>query len=174
TVVVTTFATANLVQSDSGFLAVMVMGTALANWKLGRVWTEELGQGHTPAVLGAAILFLLAARLQLSDLVEMDPRNGLFLAVVVLGIRPVGVVLATITTTRPWRERLLLSASAPHGVVAAGVATVFALRLAEAKLPQAGRVVPLTLVILCAMLALESLALAIARRALPRAEPSSP
>ena len=46
-----------------------------------------------------------------------------------------------------WRERLLLSLMAPRGVLAAGLATICGLRLAETRHPEAAVWVPLTLLV---------------------------
>jgi len=47
----------------------------------------------------------------------------------------------------PWRARRLLSLMAPRGVLAAGLATICGLRLAETRHPEAAVWVPLTLLV---------------------------
>ena len=68
----------------------------------------------------------------------------LFLAVLVLVARPLAVLLCTLRSTLEWPERTFLAVLAPRGIVAAAVASVFALRMRAQHLEGADTLVPVT------------------------------
>jgi hypothetical protein len=90
-------------------------------------------------LLISCLFILLAARLPLEELTEFDPRNLLFVAVLILVVRPVTVFLASLGTSLTWRERAFVAWMAPRGIVAAAMASVFALELAAHDVPGADR-----------------------------------
>jgi hypothetical protein len=82
----------------------------------------------------SSLFLLLAARLDF-DAVRADlGGNLLLLAEAILVVRPVAVALSTIGSGLPWRERVFLAGIAPRGIVAAAIASIFALRLDEASI----------------------------------------
>jgi NhaP-type Na+/H+ or K+/H+ antiporter len=154
--VTATYTAAELLQPSSGFIAVTVMGLALANWGIERAQCEEQ-QVHMRPLLAVGLLIVAAARLQPMDIAEIDPASILFLGIVVTA-RFLAVALAPLQTGWSWRERLLLAALAPRGVMVAGLATLFGLRLAEVGLRQAAGIAPLALLVVLATAALDALA----------------
>ena len=67
-----------------------------------------------------------------------------FLAALILVARPLAVFVSTLFSSLTWRERKFLAVLAPRGIVAAAVASVFALRLDKEHFAQAGMLVPIT------------------------------
>lgn len=137
--VLLTFAVADQLQQESGLVAVTVLGLALANQE--RVDLDPLLEfAESLQVLVLSSLFLLlAARLDL-DVVQADlSGNLLLLAAAVLIARPVGVAVSTIGSGLSFRERAFLAAVAPRGIVAAAIASVFAIRLEQADIDGADR-----------------------------------
>lgn len=123
------FVASNSLQHESGLLAVTVMGVVLANTE-GVVLHPVLEFKENLSVLLIASLFiLLSARLNLSSFAELGWRGPLFVAVMILIVRPASVWFSTLGTRLTTRERIFLSWLAPRGIVAAAVASVFALRL---------------------------------------------
>ncbi len=61
---------------------------------------------------------------------------GLFLGALIIIGRPLSVLASTIGSSLSWKERIFLSFMAPRGIVAAAVASVFALRLASESLTE--------------------------------------
>jgi NhaP-type Na+/H+ or K+/H+ antiporter len=154
---VAAFTAANLVEHESGLVAVTVMGVALANRRDVTVrhmveFTENL------AVLLISCLFIvLAARLKLSDLTGLGWPALAFPAVLILVARPAAVWVSTLGSPLSWAERLFLAWMAPRGIVAAAVASVFALELSERGHPQAGMLVPVTFAVILATVSLYGL-----------------
>lgn len=137
--VLLTFALADHFQQESGLVAVTVLGLVLANQgKVDLHPVLEFAESLQVLVLSALFL-LLAARLDF-DVVRADLAGNLaLLAVAVLVVRPVAVALSTIRSGLSLRERLFLAAVAPRGIVAAAIASVFAIRLDQAGIAGADR-----------------------------------
>ncbi len=128
---------ANSILVESGILAVIVAGLVLSlrhgpQLKELKRFKLELTEG----VVGL-LFVLLAARLDLSSFVQDGGRLLVVLAVVLFALRPVNVLLATWGQGFNWRERAFLSWLAPRGIVAASMASLFALRLERLGFEQA-------------------------------------
>ncbi len=142
------FMGSNMLQAESGLLSVTVMGVALANQKYVTVKHIVEFKENLRVLLIAGLFIILAARLHLSDLVYLGPRSIVFLFVLIFIARPVSVLVSTVFSDLGWREKAFLAFVAPRGIVAAAVASVFALRLVEAGHGGAGELVPLTFFII--------------------------
>ncbi|MEJ2631731.1 MAG: sodium:proton antiporter [Acidihalobacter sp.] len=151
------FAGANAVEAESGLLAVTVMGMWLTNMK--RVPVEAiLDFKESLSVFFISGLFIiLAARLQLGDMVLMGWGALGVLAVIQFVARPLKVALSTLGSTLNWRERVLLAWIGPRGIVAAAISALFALRLEELGYPEAHLLVPLTFLVIIGTVILQSL-----------------
>lgn len=157
------FAVSNELQAESGLLATTVMGIVLANQRevvLRHVveFKENLG-----LLLLSALFILLAARVNIEQLQDIGPGSLLFLAAMILVVRPLSVAVSTWGSTLTWRERLFMAWMAPRGIVAAAISSIFALRLAEEGFAQAELLVPLAFVVIvgtCLVYGLTSLPLA--------------
>jgi NhaP-type Na+/H+ or K+/H+ antiporter len=129
--VVVTFTLSNHLAHESGLLAVTVMGIWLANVK-GLNLEEVLAFKEQLTVLLISGLFiLLAARLDLDQLLSLGLPALLLLAVIQFVVRPISVFLCSIGTDLKWQERALIAWVGPRGIVAAAVSALFALRLEE-------------------------------------------
>lgn len=140
--VLVVFAVSNAFEHEAGLAAVTVMGIALANQR--RVHVEHILEfKESLTILLVSTLFVvLGARLKVEQLAMLDWRAVMFVVALIVLVRPIAVLAATARSSLPWRERLFLMAMAPRGIVAAAVASVFALRLNEQGYPQADRLVP--------------------------------
>jgi len=67
-----------------------------------------------------------------ADFTALGWRGPLFVAFLILVVRPVSVLLSTLGTGLLVKERVFLAWLAPRGIVAASVASVFALRMGDA------------------------------------------
>lgn len=75
------------------------------------------------------IFILLTSRLELQQFIEFGPHGFLLVAVVILIVRPMTVAACTARSELTVRERIFLGWVAPRGVVAASMASLFALSL---------------------------------------------
>ncbi len=147
-IVIGAFGAADLVHAEAGLFSATVMGIALANNKnlvLKHIveFKENLG-----VLLVSSLFVLLAARLKIEDFEHIGLGSVVFLAILILIVRPVAVVVSTWRSTLTWQERVFLAWMAPRGIVAAAVASIFALELHEIDHPDAERLVPLTFLVI--------------------------
>lgn len=159
------FTVANVLQDESGLLAVTVMGIVLANQKWVSI-RHVIEFKETLTVLLIACLFIiLAARLTPDDLRGLGWQNLVFVAVVVIVSRPASVLATTWGSSLTWQERCFLCCMAPRGIVAAAISSVFALALANVGYPSAVEVVPITFLVVFVTVLLYGLSAApLARR----------
>lgn len=141
-IVMVSFAAANMLQADSGLLAVTIMGITLANQQKIVVkkiieFKEALG-----LLVLSSIFIILTARLSLQDLFSIGQKEFIFLFMMIFITRPLSVFISSIGSTLKWQEKVLLSFIAPRGVVAVAVSSVFALRLSKEYPTQAASIVP--------------------------------
>ncbi|UKM65506.1 cation:proton antiporter [Flavobacteriaceae bacterium GSB9] len=133
---------------ESGLLAVVVMGMVLGNSNSSYL-KELLYFKESLSVLLISILFiLLAANINMEDLLLVYNWNAAILfALVVFIIRPVGVFLSTQGSKLKLKEKLFISWVGPRGIVAAGIASLFGLTLADKGVVDAEYITPLVFMI---------------------------
>ncbi len=146
--VIVVFGISNVLASESGLLATTVMGMVLANQNAVSIkriieFKEDLG-----VLLTSSIFVLLAARLQIGDILGLGWPALAFLAVIILFARPLSVFLSTLGTPLNGKEKIFLAWMAPRGIVAAAVASIFAIELSHVGYPNADKLVSLTFVII--------------------------
>lgn len=164
------YAVANGLRPEAGLIAATILGMAFAN------------QHHAPAAhiaefnenLGAIVLgilfVVLGARVQLDQIVEYLVPSLLIIAALVLVARPASVMASTIGTGLAWRDRGFLMVLAPRGVVAAAVASLFALEL-EIHEIDPGPLVPVVFTVVIGTVALTGVAARFAAARLRVAQP---
>lgn len=142
------FALSNSVHHESGLMAVTVMGIGLANQRnLDIEHVLEFGENLRVVLIGGLFL-LLGARVQLADLALLGPSALVFVAAIVLVVRPLVVWTSLVGLGVGWREKAFLGIMAPRGIIAAAVASLFALQLESGGFHQARLLVPLTFLVI--------------------------
>ncbi|MBU3820589.1 cation:proton antiporter [Flavobacteriaceae bacterium XHP0103] len=133
---------------ESGLLAVVVMGMVLGNSNSPYL-KELLYFKESLSVLLISILFiLLAANINMDDLLLIYNWNSLILfALVVFLIRPFGVFISTFGSNLKLNERLFIGWVGPRGIVAAGIASLFGLKLAKNGVLDAQYITPLVFMV---------------------------
>ncbi|MBB3123122.1 NhaP-type Na+/H+ or K+/H+ antiporter [Mesoflavibacter sabulilitoris] len=133
---------------ESGLLAVVVMGMVLGNSKSPYL-KDLLYFKESLSVLLISILFiLLAANINYSDLLLIyNWKTVILFAIVVFAVRPIGVFLSTQGSKLKLNEKLFISWVGPRGIVAAGIASLFGLKLARNGVAGAEYITPLVFVI---------------------------
>ena len=155
--VVGVFTGANLLQSEAGLLAVTIMGFALANQKAVSIQHIVEFKENLRVLLISAVFILLAAHLKAEDLAQLGWPSLLFFIVLVLVARPAAVFVSTLGSRLSIKEKLFLSWMAPRGIVAASVASIFALRLEAEGVPGADVLVPQVFFVIIGTVALYGL-----------------
>ena len=137
------YVASDAVQTESGLLAVTVMGIALTNQKYVSIRHILEFKENLRVLLIASLFIILAARLDAAQLALASPLNWLFVIVLIVLVRPAAVWVSTVGAGLKQGERHFLAWMAPRGIVAAAVVSVFAIRLAEIGHPDADKLVPL-------------------------------
>ena len=133
---------------ESGLLSVVIMGMVLGN-KKAKELKDILYFKESISVLLISILFiLLSANININDLYLLYRWESLMLfAVVIFILRPIGVFLSTINSGLKINEKIFISWVGPRGIVAAGIASLFGLKLTMQGEPGAEYITPLVFMI---------------------------
>lgn len=150
-----TFGTANALLTESGILAVVAAGLVvglrhppqLRHVKRFKLELTEFG-------IGLAFV-LLAARLDLARFVGWELL--VLLGVVILFLRPTAIWLATWGEGFELREKSFLAWIGPRGIVAAAMASLFAIRLEDRGFVQAVHLETITYAVIATTVTLQGL-----------------
>ncbi len=143
------FVVSDQLAHESGLLAVVVMGLVLANKDVPRI-KEILSFKESLSVLLISILFiLLAANMNMDELrlLTEDWRPIALFGFVILVLRPLSVFVSTARGNLDFNEKLFISWVGPRGIVAAGIASLFGLKLAADGVPGAEYITPLVFMV---------------------------
>ena len=142
------FVLSDLFAHESGLLAVVIMGMVLGNMKIDAL-KDVLYFKEAISILLISILFiLLSANINVSDFELIFNWESLALfGVVVLIVRPLGVFFSTYNSGMQLNEKLFISWVGPRGIVAAGIASLFGLKLASQGVEGAEYITPLVFMI---------------------------
>ncbi|MGV6814994.1 MAG: cation:proton antiporter [Phycisphaerales bacterium] len=143
--VIATFTVSNMIMLESGLLACMVMGIALGNQKKVDVHHILEFKENLRVLLIAVLFIVLAARLQIEQLADLEWFAVFgYLFVLILIARPASVFLATVGAGLSWRERMFIAWLAPRGIVAAAGAAIFSMGLEYEQVGGSEQLVPIT------------------------------
>jgi NhaP-type Na+/H+ or K+/H+ antiporter len=147
-VVIGVAAGCDIFRDDSGLIAAIVMGVAMANIRAfdvpaRRPFFETLVQ----LVIGLLFVSISATITPASLHHLVLPTFGL-VAVLVLAARPVVAALATARTDLTRGERMFTGWMAPRGIVAAATATTFSAVLAAHGIAGAAKILPVTFLVI--------------------------
>ncbi|WZL90532.1 sodium:proton antiporter [Salinimicrobium sp. 3283s] len=142
------FVLADTFAHESGLLAVVVMGMVMGNKNLPNI-KELLYFKESLSVLLISILFiLLAANIEISDLLLIyNWKAAMLFGAVVFIVRPIGVILSSLGSNLKANEIAFISWVGPRGIVAAGIASLFGLKLAREGVPGAEYITPLVFMV---------------------------
>ena len=146
--VLTVFAVADHFQPEAGLVGVTAMGVAVASGdKMDVQHILEFNEVlRTLFITG--LFILLGARIAPETLTSLGWRNLAFLAILVVVVRPVAVFLSTLGSGLGRGERVFIALTAPRGIVAAAIASVFSLQLTENDIDGAQLLVAATFTII--------------------------
>ncbi len=151
------FGVAEWLQSESGIMAAVAMGLAFQRGAVPeeqrlRRFKEQL------TVLGISLLFvLLAASLPLEVILSEGWPGILTVTALMFVVRPIDVVVSLWRSTLSWREKAFIAWVAPRGVVAASVASLFALELREGGYTEGSRLLAITFLTIALTVTLQGL-----------------
>jgi len=129
--VIFTFAFSELIHKEAGLMAATVMGIILANIKFDELKNILSFKEDISTILISVLFILLSSRIDIIQIEKLGSASIILFAVVILLIRPIGVVLSSIGSGLSWREIAFISWIGPKGIVAAAVASLFSLDLIQ-------------------------------------------
>ena len=152
------YAVSNLALSQAGLTAATVFGVVLANLRTSGISELKRFKEALVVLLVSALFIVLTADLDRAVLSEISWRL-IVLTLTMLLVRPAAVMLATLRTGLPLRERVLTAWIAPRGIVAAAVAGLAGERLHAGGYPGAEFVMPAVFVLIAATIVLHGFSL---------------
>lgn len=155
--VLAAFALSNLLQPESGLLTVTVMGIVMANQDDFDIRHIIEFKETLQVLLLSSLFILLSARMQPEDLQQIGIPTLIFVAIIILIERPLAAFLSTLGSDLSWKERIFIGWMAPRGIVAASVASIFALELADRGVEGANILLPVTFAVIIGTVAVYSL-----------------
>lgn len=141
------FDISDLLAHESGLLTVVVMGMAVGN--MGVPYLKDiLNFKESMTVLLISVLFItLSANISVADLQLLDANTIILFFIVLLVLRPLSVLVSTYGGILSFNEKIFISMVGPRGIVAAGIASVFGLKLVEKGIEGANMLTPLVFLI---------------------------
>lgn len=142
------FVASDMLAHESGLLAVVVMGMVLGNLDAHEI-KEILDFKESISVLLISILFiLLSANIDIRHLeILLDWRCIALFFIIILILRPLGVFASTLSSNLSNGEKAYISWVGPRGIVAAGIASLFGLKLVDKGIPGAEYITPLVFMV---------------------------
>lgn len=118
------------ITEEAGLVSVAVTGIVMANSNL--YLTHVFSFKETLQTILLPILFItLSSRISFSHFQSVDWTFVSIFMFIVFVSRPLTVFLSTLWSNYSFKEKIFLSFLAPRGIVAASIASVFAIHLAE-------------------------------------------
>ena len=171
-VVIAAFAVSNSLQEEAGLLEATLLGIVMANQKVVSVRRIVEFKEDLRVLLISLLFIVLSARLDPGAFaVMLAPGPLLFLAALMLVVRPLAVAASAWGTGLGWKEQAFLAWLAPRGIVAAAVASLFSFRLAEFFPADAERIVPVVFLVIVGTVAVYGLTISPLARWLGLAKP---
>lgn len=142
------FVLSDLLAPEGGLLTVTIMGIAMANqpWVPIRHILEF--KENLQVLLIGFLFILLAGRVDLANLSALGWHAGLFIVLLIVVGRPLGVILSTLGSSLSWNERLFLTWMAPRGIVAAAIVSIFSFELEELGYAESGALTAIVLLVI--------------------------
>ena len=133
--VLVTFVLCNYYQHESGLVAVTAMGMRMANQDRVNVSKIIIFKSELQIILIPILFTLLAARLQWSEISQINIEMAVFLMATIFVARPIAIAIATAAQGIPFKEKVFLAFFAPRGIVSVAVTSLFALELSRVNYP---------------------------------------
>lgn len=131
-IVLALFQVSNALLEETGIPAVIAAGVVVGNWRGLRIQRELFEFKEQLTVMLIGLLFiLLAADVRLRDVYSLGTRGALAVGALLFLLRPLAVFVSTWGSEVSLRQKLFMSWIGPRGVVAAAIASLFAVRLSE-------------------------------------------
>lgn len=133
-IAVAAFHVSDALVSESGLTAAIVAGLLTGNIPIRRLDRIAEFKEQLTDLLVATLFVLLAADVRIADVRDLGWPGVALVATLILLVRPATVFVSTKGSSLTLQERLCLAWIAPRGIVAAAVASLFAVELTHAHI----------------------------------------
>jgi NhaP-type Na+/H+ or K+/H+ antiporter len=134
------FAAAETVAAEAGIAAAATGGVVLGNLDIDNREEIEQFTANATLIVLSFVFISLAALIDIGAILELGVGVFAVVLVVMLALRPLGALVATVGVERfTWSERLFIAGVGPRGIIPASVATLFAIELELAGNVEAGQ-----------------------------------
>ncbi len=126
------YALSDYFHEESGLLAVTIMGIVISNSGLKDVKSLLAFKEDITTILISVLFIALSSRISMEDIQMIGWESLLVLVVLIFVIRPVSVFLSSMRSKElTLNEKIFISYISPRGIVSAGIASVFALKISS-------------------------------------------
>lgn len=123
------YSVAEVLAHESGIAAVAVAGLLAGTIGLPHLETVKQFKGDLTLLALSLVFILLAAGTQPAELLALGWGGVATVLALMFLVRPIAVALSTWGTSLSWRERAFIAWMGPRGIVAASMASLFAIEL---------------------------------------------
>lgn len=141
---------AELFAHEAGVMAAAIAGITVGSLDIPHKEEVEDFKGDLASLAISAVFVLLAAGLQIGALINLGWRGLLVVILLMLVVRPARVFLSTYGSELRTNDKWFISFLGPRGIVAASVATFFALELKDMGVSGASEFVALVFAVILA------------------------
>ncbi len=125
------FGLAQTMRSEAGLMSTVVAGIVLRASELPEERLLKRFKGQLTVLAISVLFILLSADLSIAGIIALG-WGGLFTVLALMFIvRPFSILICTWDSDLNWRQKLFLSWIAPRGIIAASVASLFAILLTQ-------------------------------------------
>lgn len=125
------FGLAQTIKSEAGLMATVVAGIVLRTFALPEERLLKRFKGQLTILAVSVLFILLSADLSIAGIFALGWGGLLTVLVLMVVVRPLSVLICTWNSHLNWRQKLFLSWIAPRGIIAASVASLFAIVLTQ-------------------------------------------
>jgi NhaP-type Na+/H+ or K+/H+ antiporter len=125
------FGLAQTLRSEAGLMSTVVAGIVLRASELPEERLLKRFKGQLTVLAISVLFILLSADLSIAGIIALGWGGLLTVVALMLVVRPLSVVVCTWNSDLTWQQKFFLSWIAPRGIIAASVASLFAILLTQ-------------------------------------------
>ena len=138
------FGVSEIVIPESGIMSVTIAGIVMGNMKVPNISAIKGFKEKLTMLLVAVLFILLAANLRLSELSAIGWSGVLVVLGLIFIVRPLNIFASVREKDITLKDKIYLSWISPRGIIAAAVASLFSVTLAEHGFENSSLLVSLT------------------------------
>lgn len=146
---------AELFAHEAGVMAAAIAGMTVGSLEIPHKEQVEDFKGDLASIAISAVFILLASGLRIGEITALGWRGILVVVLLMLLVRPVRVFLSTLGSELRTNDKWFIAFLGPRGIVAASVATFFALELTDRGIAGADSFVALVFAVILATVLIE-------------------